>query len=531
MVKELMIVVAVLIVAWSAVGQQGERNNVKIASARFARWDAGCPRIMGPKAFGATPGRVFSYSFPTCGDRNGLRFSISHGSLPPGAVLDVVTGGLTGRVVKAGNYSFKVRAQNVLGACVKEFLLVIGDGALSLTPPMGWTSWNAFTQDVDRRRIESSACAIVEKGLAARGYSYVNIDSCWQGNRDEKSKALQPNEKFPDMGGLVRKIHDMGLKAGIYSTPMVIAWGSDESRVFLGGTGYPLDPEYFHDYYGGCGKVGYEEMDATQFAEWGFDWLKYDWPTTDVVHAKRMRRALDATGRDIVLQLCTLCRVKDAAAYAESASLVRESPDTKDDWHYLLTGDTENKRELFKAADAWLALIRPGFWYDLDMFSLGVMRCWRTEHLAQRGAPPPSSFANHLTRDEQESHFAWWAIIPAPLFLSCDLDNLDDFTLNLVTNEELIEINQDYPAVPATFVDLENGTCRIWKRLLSDGRRVIAFFNLGEAVWMVNHPLEHRCLVRNVLTRTDLGECDVISISLRAHACSVFVLTDRSSPQ
>ena len=93
------------------------------------------------------------------------------------------------------------------------------------TPPMGWTSWNAFTTDVDQELVEATAKALVEKGLAAPGNTYVNVDSCWQGSRSAKGTlALQPNGKFPDMAGMVRRIHALGLKAGIYSTPMVIAW-------------------------------------------------------------------------------------------------------------------------------------------------------------------------------------------------------------------------------------------------------------------------------------------------------------------
>lgn len=490
-----------------------------------ARWDEGGPRLNGPRAFGATPGKFFLYAFPTCGSRENLCYSLSDGHLPDGVTLDSRTGVLSGRAVESGAHSFVVRVENAQGWCEKPFTLVVKRGAMALTPPMGWTSWNAYTQDVDRERIEANARALVEKGLAAYGYAYVNIDSCWQGDRDEVSHALQPNSRFSDMSGLVAKLHKMGLKVGIYSTPMVVAWGSDESRLFRGGSGYPLDPVHFHGHFGGCGKIGYEREDAVQFSKWGMDWLKYDWPTTDIEHTRRMREALDESDRDIVLQVCTQCKIKDASAYEEMSSLVRGSPDTKDDWHYLITGEPQNKRELFKAADAWLDHIRPGFWYDLDMLALGRMRAFRTKHARKIGERTPEEFENRLSRIEQESHFAWWAILPAPLFVSCDLTQIDDFTLDLVTNEELLSINQDYPAKPARYVDMDGGRRRVWERTLSNGDRVLAFFNLGDDVWIVRRKLAGRFAVRDVLRHTNRGFLDAVEVELQPHGCNVFVLS------
>ena len=395
------------------------------------------------------------------------------------------------------------------------------DSVRAPTPPMGWTSWNAFTTDVDQELVETTAKALVEKGLAAHGYIYVNVDSCWQGNRSAKGTlALQPNGRFPDMAGMVQRIHALGLKAGIYSTPMVHAWGSRDNLLLLGSTGYPLDPKYFHPYFGGCGQRGFEEVDARQFAQWGFDWLKYDWNRTEPYHTRIMREALDKTGRDIVLQVCTGCKVSNAVEYASCCELVRGNTDTRDDWAHL-------RDRVMKRCDPWLKHIRPGFWYDLDMLALGAMRIRRDEktvHPARPGERPAKELLNRMTQDEQTSHFAWWAIIPMPLFLSCDIANIDDFTLSLVTNDDLIAINQDYPAKPASFEDIEGGKRRIWTRELSDGRKALGFFNLAEDEWRVEHPLAGMNGVRDALAKRDLGGKDRIEVVLRPHACKVYVI-------
>lgn len=493
-----------------------------VAHGQELPWNEGAPCFKGPKAFGATPGREFRFTFPVCGSREGLRFEVAHGNLPSGVGLDAVTGILSGRSSVTGECRVVVKATNAAGSAERDFILVINEQARSLTPPMGWTSWNALTDDVDQERVMATARALVARGLAAHGYQYVNIDSCWQGQRTAKgSLALQPNGKFPDMGGLVRDVHALGLKAGIYSTPMVTAWGSTPETVYRGGSDYPLDKRYFHPHFGGCGRVGYEKVDARQFADWGFDWLKYDWPDTDIEHARRMREALDATERDIVLQLCTDCRREDAAGFAKCAQQARGNLDTHDDWDRMLG----TKYNCFRGVDAWLDVIRPGFWYDADMLAVGAMRIDRKERAPLPGESLPATFANHLTHDEIASHFAWWAIIPAPLFLSCDIERMDDFTLDLVTNDDLIAINQDYPAVPASYEDYDSGARRVWIRRLSDGRTVLGFFNLtGVDLWKIKRPLAGPVSVRDVLSRKDLGLQTSLDLSVPVHGCKVFVI-------
>jgi alpha-galactosidase len=325
------------------------------------------------------------------------------------------------------------------------------------------------------------------------------------------------------MAGMVRRIHALGLKAGIYSTPMVHAWGSRDNLLLPGSTGYPLDPDYFHPYFGGCGKRGFEEVDARQFAQWGFDWLKYDWNRTEPHHTRLMREALDRTGRDIVLQVCTGCKVSNAVEYAASCELVRGNTDTRDDWAHL-------RDRVMKRVDPWLKHIRPGFWYDLDMLAVGDMLIGRSSLRPPRpGEKPDEKMRNHLTEDEVAFHFCWWAIIPAPLILSCDIINISDSTLGLVTNADLLEINQDYPAKPAEFKDFDNGTRRLWMRELSDGRTVLGFFNIADGEWQVSHALPAPMEVRDVLPGADLGVKTELSFTLRPHSCKVLILKSQSS--
>ena len=491
------------------------------ALSGMAAWNEGAPKINGPKVYGATPARDFMYAFPTTGDRNGLAFSVVEGKLPAGVSLDAKLGVLTGRVATPGSYSFTVRADNGIGVSDKPFTLVIGANARALTPPMGWTSWSAYSTDIDQELIAATAKAIKQRGLAAYGYAYVNIDSCWQGRRNKKgSKALQPNELFPDMGGLVKYIHALGLKAGIYSTPMVHAWGTRDERLLLGSTDYPLDPAFPHRHFGGCGKRSMEKYDAAQFAEWGFDWLKWDWSNTETYHSRTMREALDLTGRDIILQVCTSCHYTNALEYAKWVQLARGSGDTFDEWTHL-------RGRVEKRVDNWLQYIRPGFWYDLDMLAVGDMRIRRREEEVRSPRPgekPDPRLRNRLTHDELAYHFCWWAIIPTPLFLSCDIFNMDEFTYNLVTNEDLLEINQDYPAKPATFQDFAGGTRRLWTRQLSDGRTVLGFFNIGDVEWQVTHALKAAAEVRDVLPGADLGRMSSLSFALRPHSCRVLLL-------
>lgn len=465
-------------------------------------WNAGKPKFNGPKVFGATPKRDFTYAFPVRGDRAGLAFSVAKGTLPAGARLDAKTGVLSGRVERAGDYAFTVKAQNVRGAAELAFTLKIGEGCRALTPQLGWTSWFAYLNDIRQETILQEAKAMVDTGLAARGYSFVNIDTGWQGDRtDWRKHGLEANpRRFPDMAKLVADIHALGLKAGIYSTPMLFAWGTDDWNLYRGSTTFPVDASEPGHHFG-IGKRRCEAADASLWGAWGFDYLKYDWGKgTEPKFAVAMREALDATGRDFVLSLCTDCRVENAAEYAKVAQIVRGNGDTTDSWSSVTN--------LFRAHRAWADSVLPGFWYDLDMMVVGPMLAG--DHGVVLGK---KQVGNNLTHDEAAFHFVYWAFAANPIHLSCRLGEIDPFTLDLVSNEELLALLHDYPAAPASFAEPKGHDVVIGTRRLSDGRTAVAFFNLRDEFRTVRPldglPLELRDLLagRDVKLDRQQGFC------------------------
>src|SRR5208283_2381540 len=180
------------------------------------------PRINGPNIFGVRPGSPFLYNIPATGDRP-MTFSVEN--LPKGLSVDPATGQITGRVKTQGEYAVVLHAKNAQGENQKKFRIVVGD-KIALTPPMGWNSWNCWAGAVDQQKVLQSARAMVASGLINHGWTYVNMDDTWQGQRTGKDHALQGNGKFPDMKGLCDEIHKMGLRAGIYSTPWITSYGS-----------------------------------------------------------------------------------------------------------------------------------------------------------------------------------------------------------------------------------------------------------------------------------------------------------------
>ena len=180
------------------------------------------PRINGAKVYGARPGSDFLFKVAATGDRP-MVFSAEN--LPKGLKINSETGVITGKVKKAGTYNVTVKATNSLGEATRELRIVIGD-KIALTPPMGWNSWNCWGNTVSHEKVMASAKAILVSGLADYGWSYINIDDGWQGLRGGKYNAIQSNQKFPDMKGLVDSLHTMGFKVGIYSGPWVATYAA-----------------------------------------------------------------------------------------------------------------------------------------------------------------------------------------------------------------------------------------------------------------------------------------------------------------
>jgi alpha-galactosidase len=316
----------------------------------------------------------------------------------------------------------------------------------------------------------------VSSGLAAHGYTCVNIDDAWEGERDEQGE-LGSNEKFPDMAALAADVHALGLKLGIYSSPGPLTCA-----------GFPGSHEH-------------ERQDAATWSAWGIDYLKYDWcsygglaPDQSELELARpyvsMRIALDDCGRDIVYSLCQY-GLGDVWTWGEAvgANLWRTTGDIDDTW---------GRMSSIGFGQAGLSdFAGPGHWNDPDMLVVGQLG-WG-----------PSLHPTRLTPWEQVTHLTLWSLLAAPLLIGCDLEQLDDFTLALLTNPEVLDVDQDPLGRAARRVTAE-GEAEVWARPLQDGSLAVGLFNRGRAegdvrVLWESLGLRGEHAVRDLWRRQELG--------------------------
>jgi alpha-galactosidase len=399
---------------------------------------------------------------------------------------------------------------------------------------MGWNSWNAWRRWVDDARMRSAAEDLVRTGLAARGYSRVNIDSCWQGQRGGMHGAIQPNRKFPDMRSLADHCHALGLKFGIYSTPWTMPWGCTPKEAeedwsgpgLIGCSSGNPDPDYHPNSIVEGRFVGlekHEAQDVAQWVEWGVDFLKYDWNPTDMRSLERMGRLVKEASRDITLSICTNARLEDADAIRTWANMWRGLPDTDDEWSSVVN----NAFLLEESQDEdWRPHVGPGSWNDLDMLALGPQS-------GSEGKCRP----NRLSPDEQITTMTAWALYPSPIILSCDLSALSDFEMRLFCNEEVIAVNQDCLGRPSvrlreqlhetTDAGLPNGQRHVWARALADGSTVVGLFNLSDNPHESSFDFRTIALsgsvaIRNLWERRNLGRhTERFSIAVPAHGAQL----------
>ncbi len=374
------------------------------------------PRINGANVFGVRPGSPFLFTIPATGERP-MKFSAKN--LPHGLKLDARTGHITGILKSRGEFIVTLRAKNSLGMAEKKFRIVCGD-QIALTPPMGWNSWNCFAHAVSADKVKSAADAMVKSGLINHGWAYINVDDYWQNHRDSSDPTLHgpfrdaqgnvvPNSRFPDMKGLADYIHDLGLKAGLYSSPG--PWTC-----------------------GGCtGSFQHEQQDAETYAQWGFDYLKYDWCSygsvadgkiaadknipswsegkgkSDTAVAiypyKIMGKFLTGQKRDIVFSLCQY-GMSDVWNWGGSVSgnCWRTTGDITDTWRSMSgIGFKQDQAAPFA---------KPGNWNDPDMLIVGEVG-WGNLH------------PTRLATDEQYTHISLWCLLSAPLLIGCDMEKLD----------------------------------------------------------------------------------------------------------
>jgi alpha-galactosidase len=392
---------------------------------------------------GVRPGSPFLFTVPATGEKP---MAISAKNLPAGLQLDPQSGCITGVLREKGTSVVTLRAQNARGAAERALKIICGD-TIALTPPMGWNSWNCFACDVTEANVRAAADAMVASGLINHGWTYINIDDCWEAGRDADGKVLS-NQKFPDMKALTDYVHSKGLKIGLYSSPGPQTCAGHE------------------------GSYKHEELDARRYGEWGFDYLKYDWcsygnivPNPD--HAgymkpyQVMRAALDKAPRDILFSLCQYGMGDVWEWGAEvGGNCWRTTGDITDTWSSMAgLGFGQAGHEKFAG---------PGHWNDPDMLVVGYVG-WSA-----------NVRPTHLTPSEQYTHISLWCLLCSPLLIGCDMTKLDDFTLNLLTNDEVLDVSQDPLGRQAARI-AKTGPLEIWAKDLENGSKVVGLFNRGEA--------------------------------------------------
>jgi alpha-galactosidase len=414
------------------------------------------PKINSAKLFGATPNNPFLYTIAATGQKP-IVFSVEN--LPKGLVLDKNTGIVSGKINERGTYVSQLKAKNIFGEATKQLTIKIGD-TIALTPPIGWNGWNAWEAHIDREKVIASADAMVKTGLRDHGWSYINIDDSWQGVRGGNNAALQPNEKFPNIKEMFDYIHSLGLKVGLYSTPYISSYAGyvgAASDFEKGGESHEsimVNRRAFNH----PGKYRFETVDAKQMAEWGVDFLKYDW-RIDVNSTERMFTALKQSGRDILFSLSNNAPFEKVNDWAKLSNMYRTGPDIKDSWTSLYLTSF--------SLDKWSEFSGHGHWADPDMMIVGKVSIGPVLH------------DTRLTPDEQYSHVSMFSLLAAPMLIGCPIEQLDAFTLNLLANDEVIEINQDPLGKAARLIKDENGI-QIWQKVLEDGSFAIGLFNTAD---------------------------------------------------
>ena len=433
------------------------------------------PRFHTAKVFGARPGNQFFLPLPVEGETISLRCV----NPPEGTRFDAGSGVLSGVIAREGCYPVTFVAANRAGETAITVKLLIGD-AIQLTPPMGWNSWYCFSEGVSDTRIRETAAALVERGLAAHGWNTVNIDDCWQGKRGGRYNALQGNERFPDMKALADFVHRLGLRFGIYSTPWISTYagfrggssdGGMEQACFLPES-ERLQPQQVFGRYPGLherkvdriGTKWHFSDDVRQWAEWGVDFVKVDWLPNDLPTTERIAADLRSCGRDIVLSLSNNAPVENAAGLLRHAQLCRITADIRDEWESI-------ERNGFEHPAAWHRQLAPGRFPDPDMLQIGA--------IGIPNRPNPTYTPSRLTLEEQRLQFSLWCLLSAPLLLSCDIAGMDDDTFQLLTNDDVIAINQD-PLAAAPVIEKRQDGIWVYRKALADDTEAIGIFNRSE---------------------------------------------------
>jgi alpha-galactosidase len=344
------------------------------------------------------------------------------------------------------------------------------ENGLALTPPMGWNSWNRFACNVTEDLVKSAADAIVSSGMKDAGYEYIVIDDCWQVSRDVAGNIVADAKTFPSgIKALADYVHSKGLKFGIYSDAGTMTCAKRP------------------------GSRGHEFQDALQYAAWGVDYLKYDWCNTGTENAQAaystMRDALKTAGRPIVFSLCEWGSNKPWLWAKDVGNLWRTTGDISDCWdckkgHLSFTQILDLQVGLESYAG-------PGHWNDPDMLEVGN---------------------GGMTTTEYRSHFSLWCILAAPLMAGNDLKNMSPEIKDILTNKEVIAVDQDPLGMQGRHVR-KDGDSEVWAKQMKDGSRAVVLFNRGSSdadisvSWDdLGYPAHLSAAVRDLWAKKDLGK-------------------------
>ena len=345
-----------------------------------------------------------------------------------------------------------------------------GDG-LALTPPMGWNSWNKFGCNVSEKLIRAAADALVSSGMKDAGYQYVVIDDCWQVRRDAAGKIVADPERFPSgIKALADAVHAKGLKFGIYSDAGTMTCAERP------------------------GSKDHEAQDAKAYAEWGVDYLKYDWCNTDGQDTRdsyaKMSQALRASERPIVFSICEWGNSKPWTWAQGIGHLWRATGDIQDCWDCGKSWGGMGVVHIIDLMADLHAFSGPGHWNDPDMLEVG----------------------NHgLTLPENRAHFSFWALFAAPLMAGNDLAAMKPAIRDILTNREVIAVDQDPLGMQGRKVR-DDGAHEVWIKPLADGSRAVILFNRGTEESPITASWEEiglfpggKAVVRDLWKKADVG--------------------------